>query len=60
MPRPKRTDPCYQLNVEIPSRLKALIDLALYSPLEQRIPVGRLREFVVAALEQALTKEQQP
>ena len=44
------------LNTCIPEDLRGRIDLYLYSPLEQRVPVGAYQKFICSLIEDFFTK----
>lgn len=46
MPRPRQIVPKVHLHITISSELRAKLDEAVWSELEQRIPAGALQRFI--------------
>jgi hypothetical protein len=46
MPRPKQVIPKVHLHIKIDADLRAKLDKAVWSELEQRIPAGALQRFI--------------
>lgn len=46
MPRKPNITPTVEFKVRIPAPLKAKVDLHLWSPLENRVPVGAHARFI--------------
>jgi hypothetical protein len=57
MARPRNTIPTSRTNLSIPEDLRARLDLALWSPSEQRVPLGAYQEFFVALLREVFDGE---
>lgn len=54
MARPKKTIPSIRVEVSLPHSLVAMMDLLLFSPLEQKVPQGARANFIAAAIKDRL------
>lgn len=54
--RPPKVERMVEIRPTIPEELKARVDLLLFSPLEGRVPYGKLGELVSMLLQEHLDK----
>lgn len=58
MPRPRLADRPIRLEIKIPESLHARIQLALYSPAEQRVPHGAWSALIKTLLTKAFNQRE--
>jgi hypothetical protein len=56
MPKPPRADRPIEKTLSLPTSLVTKVDLILFSDIEQRVPHGAWRDYVVALIEQDLQR----